>query len=210
MIEVSKLAVRAGGFEISDISFTIPDGEYGVLMGRTGCGKTTILEAVCGLKEVTAGSIRLMGVDMTHQPAGVRGIGFVPQDGCLFTTMTVRQHLAFGPKVHGWKRAAIDERVVDLADELGLSKLLERKPYGLSGGEIQRVALGRALAIRPGVLCLDEPLSALDDATHTEMIALIKKLTSEHKITTLHITHSQREAEEVADQVFRLDDGKIS
>lgn len=210
MIEVSELAVRAGNFEMSDISFTIPSGEYGVLMGRTGCGKTTILEAICGLKEVTAGTVKLMGVDVTHLPAGVRGIGFVPQEGCLFSTMSVRNHLAFGPKVQSWTRAAIDDRVAELAAELSLENLLDRKPYGLSGGEIQRVALGRALAIRPGVLCLDEPLSALDDSTHAEMTALLTSLTKEHKITTLHITHSRSEAEAVADRVIRIDAGKLS
>ncbi len=209
MIEVSNLAVRAGDFEMSDISFTIPSGEYGVLMGRTGCGKTTILEAICGLKEVTAGRVILMGRDVTGLPAGARGIGFVPQEGCLFSTMTVRNHLAFGPKVQSWARDAIDQRVDELAAELGLEKLLDRKPYGLSGGEIQRVALGRALSIRPGILCLDEPLSALDDGTHADMIALLKKLTSDYQITTLHITHSQSEAGAVADRTIRIDSGKL-
>jgi len=210
MIEVSNLAVRAGSFEMSGISFTIPSGEYGVLMGRTGSGKTTILEAICGLKEVTAGNIRLLERDVTNLPAGARGIGFVPQDGCLFSTMTVRNHLAFGPKVQSWAREMIDDRVSELAVELGLEQLLDRKPYGLSGGEIQRVALGRALAIRPGVLCLDEPLSALDDGTHREMTSLLKSLSKAYRITTLHITHSQSEADAVADRVFRIDAGKLN
>lgn len=209
MIQVTQLAVRAGAFRLEDISFEISAGEYGVLMGKTGCGKTTILEAICGLKQVTAGRISLCRVDVTDLPAGDRGIGFVPQDGTLFSTMTVRQHLAFGPKVHGWSRADIAGRVDSLASELGIEKLLDRKPHGLSGGERQRVALGRALAVNPKVLCLDEPLSALDEDTHGDMITLIKGVVRQHGITALHITHSRREAEAVADRRFFLEGGKL-
>ncbi|MCA9245502.1 MAG: ATP-binding cassette domain-containing protein, partial [Planctomycetales bacterium] len=131
MIEVENLSIKAGDFRLEGISFEIPAGGYGVLMGRTGCGKTTILEAICGLKEVTGGTIRLDGIDMTRMPPSRRGIGFVPQDGTLFSTMTVRQHLAFGPKVHRWKKEKITERVQELARELGIESLLGRKPYGL-------------------------------------------------------------------------------
>ncbi|MCB1062379.1 MAG: ABC transporter ATP-binding protein [Verrucomicrobiae bacterium] len=209
MIEVENLSIKAGDFRLEGISFEIPAGGYGVLMGRTGCGKTTILEAICGLKEVTGGTIRLDGIDMTRMPPSRRGIGFVPQDGTLFSTMTVRQHLAFGPKVHRWKKEKITERVQELARELGIESLLGRKPYGLSGGERQRVALGRALAVRPKVICLDEPLSALDDNTHAEMTSLIKRLVTDHGITVLHITHSHAEAESVADRIFLLENGKL-
>lgn len=209
MIRVEQLGVQAGEFRIKKISFEIPTGQYGVLMGRTGCGKTTLLEAVCGLKLVTGGRILLMGADVTNLPAAKRGIGFVPQEGTLFSTMTVRQHLAFGPKVNHWPKADIDRRVAELSGELGIEHLLKRKPFGLSGGERQRVALGRALAMRPDILCLDEPLSALDEDTHDEMIGLIKKLVTDNGITTLHITHSRREAKLVADRVFFLKNGKL-
>lgn len=210
MISIKQLSVRAGNFLIEDISFEIPTGEYGALMGKTGCGKTTILEAICGLKEVVSGKITLMGHDVTKLRAGERGIGFVPQDGALFTTMTVRQQLGFGPKIQGWKKAEIQARVQELAKELSIESILERKPFGLSGGERQRVALGRALAMRPQILCLDEPLSALDESTHSEMVDLIRRVVKEHNITALHITHSQREADLIADRVFSLSNGKIS
>lgn len=210
MIQVHNLGVQAGNFQIGGISFEIPTGGYGVLMGRTGCGKTTILEAICGLKEVTEGTIKLDGVDVTEWPASRRGIGFVPQDGTLFTTMTVFQHLAFGPKVQRWPRQDITDRVLELAAELGIEDLLDRKPFGLSGGERQRVALGRALSVRPGVLCLDEPLSALDEDTHGEMTTLIRRLVKEHGITALHITHSRSEARAVADQVLTLENGRLN
>lgn len=209
MISVEQLSVRAGDFRIEGISFEVPTGEHGVLMGRTGCGKTTILEAICGLKEVVEGKITLMGRDVTKLRAGERGIGFVPQDGALFSTMTVRQQLSFGPKVQRWKKKEIERRVAELAEELGIAGILDRKPFGLSGGERQRVALGRALAVRPKVLCLDEPLSALDEATHGGMVELIRKVVKEHGITALHITHSRREADLIADREFLLEEGKL-
>jgi len=209
MISIEQLSVRAGDFRIEGISFEVPTGEHGVLMGKTGCGKTTILEAICGLKEVMGGKIILMGRDVTNLRAGERGIGFVPQDGALFSTMTVRQQLSFGPKVQGWKKEVISKRVDELAEELRIGDILDRKPYGLSGGERQRVALGRALAVRPKVLCLDEPLSALDEETHEGMVDLIRKVVKEHGITALHITHSRREADLIADREFLLEDGKL-
>ncbi|MEM7014831.1 MAG: ABC transporter ATP-binding protein [Verrucomicrobiota bacterium] len=209
MIEVKDLEVRAGAFGLAGISFTIPTGEYGVLMGKTGCGKTTILEAICGLKKVVDGEIKLMGYEVTHLSAGQRGIGFVPQEATLFSTKTVYSHLAFGLKIRKWTAEDIDVRVHELAEELGIVELLDRKPYGLSGGERQRVSLGRALSFRPQVLCLDEPLSALDEDTHEEMTGLIKRLAKENEITALHITHSKREAEAMADKKFYLGDGVI-
>ncbi|MFK5921954.1 MAG: ATP-binding cassette domain-containing protein [Verrucomicrobiota bacterium] len=209
MISVEQLSVRAGDFCIDGISFEVPTGEHGVLMGKTGCGKTTILEAICGLKEVVSGRITLMGRDVTRLRAGERGIGFVPQDGALFATMTVRQQLAFGPKVQGWGKKEIEQRVPELAEELGIEDILERKPFGLSGGERQRVALGRALAVRPKIICLDEPLSALDEETHEGMVELIRSVVKEHGITALHITHSRREADLIADKEFFLEDGKL-
>ncbi|MEM8955507.1 MAG: ATP-binding cassette domain-containing protein [Verrucomicrobiota bacterium] len=210
MISIDRLEVEAGEFRLEGISFEVATGEYGVLMGKTGCGKTTILEAVCGLKRVRDGRIELMGRDVTRLRAGERGIGFVPQDGTLFVTMTVWEHLAFGPRVRGWGGNEIRERVEEMAEELGIKDLLKRKPFGLSGGERQRVALGRALATRPGVLCLDEPLSALDEETHEEMVGLIKKLVRDHGMTALHITHSRREAEMIGDRVFTLAGGRMN
>jgi ABC-type sugar transport system ATPase subunit len=209
MVRVEDLSVRAGDFRLEKVSFEIGAGEYAVLMGRTGCGKTTVLEAICGLKNVVGGRVILGGRDVTHLPPGARGIGFVPQDGSLFSTKTVRTHLAFGPRIQKWDPEEIDAQVEALAEELGLTDLLDRKPHGLSGGERQRVALGRALAVRPGILCLDEPLSALDEETHEEMIDLIKGVTKEHNITAIHITHSRREAKLVADRVFRLEGGVV-
>lgn len=210
MITVAKLSVRLGSFALEEISFSIPSGRYGVLMGRTGCGKTTILEAMCGLRRIQGGTIQLMNVDVTTlSPAG-RGIGYVPQDGALFSTMTVRENLAFALAVRKWPAEEQDHRIQELAELLGLQPLLLRKPAGLSGGEAQRVALGRALAARPKILCLDEPLSALDEETRAEMGELLRRVSEQTGVTTLHVTHHLDEARKLGDIIFRLKDGRIS
>jgi molybdate/tungstate transport system ATP-binding protein len=209
VIQIEHLRVRAGAFRLADITFEVPSGGYTVLMGRTGSGKTTLLETLCGLKPATAGAIVLAGRDVTRLPPALRGIGYVPQDRALFQTMTVREHLAFAPRLRRWPHGRVGERIAELAGLLGIGLLLDRKPAGLSGGEAQRVALGRALAARPAVLCLDEPLSALDDETREEMIALLRMVRHQTGVTTLHVTHRLQEAERLADQVLELRDGKV-
>lgn len=209
MIELRDVSVQSGGFRLLGISATIPHGAYGVLMGRTGSGKTTLLEAVCGLKKVLAGSIRLDEREVANLHPAERGIGFVPQDGALFLSMTVEGHLRFALELRKWPSAEIDARVIELAKLLQLDALLNRRPHGLSGGERQRVALGRALSFRPSILCLDEPLSALDDDTRHSMIILLKKVQQETGVTTLHVTHSREEARQLGDCRLRIDEGRL-
>ncbi len=209
MIRVQELTVTAGSFRLENISFEVPTGQYAILMGQTGSGKTTILESLCGLKSVVGGTIHLMGRDVTSLKPAERGIGFVPQEGALFATMSVGQQLGFALTVRRWKSAAIRQRIEELAEMLGISQLLDRRPAGLSGGERQRVALGRALAARPHVLCLDEPLSALDDATRDAMCSLLTRVTKQTGVTTLHITHNRGEARTLADVLFVLENGTL-
>jgi ABC-type sugar transport system ATPase subunit len=209
MIAIDNLSARAGAFSFTGISLTVATGEYAVLMGKTGCGKTTLLEAVCGLKPVRAGTVRLLGRDVTHLKPAERGVGYVPQDLALFPTLTVREHLAFALVVRGWQQAAIDARVSELAELLGLRHLLERRPQGLSGGESQRVALGRALAHHPRILLLDEPLSALDEDMRADMVALLRSVQRLTGVTTLHITHSMTEARQLADRLFLFEGGAV-
>jgi molybdate/tungstate transport system ATP-binding protein len=210
MIEVTQLALRQGSFSLNNISFSIPAGQYGVLMGRTGCGKTSLLEAICGLRRVAGGQIRLSARDVTALKPAERDVGYVPQDRALFQTMTVRKHLSFALEIRQWKEDQIRTRVSELAQLLAIEHLLDRKPHGLSGGEAQRVALGRALAARPQVLCLDEPLSALDDETREEMYALLKSVQQHTHVTTLHVTHHVLEAQRLGDTILILKDGKVS
>ena len=209
MIEVDKLCIQQGDFALEDVSFRVEKGQYAILMGRTGSGKTTILEAVCGLKPLSSGRIVLSNRDVTNLTPAERGIGFVPQDGALFPTMTVREQIGFSLAVRKEPNATIKARVDELAELLSIQDLLDRHPHGLSGGEVQRVALGRALAPKPGVLCLDEPLSALDEATLEEMYQLIKSVCQKTGVTTLHITHSKSEAERLGSVVFEIQDGAV-
>ena len=141
-----------------------------------------------------AGQILIHGQEVTDWLPADREVGYVPQDLALFPTFTVRGHLEFALRLRKWSQTRIDRRTDELAHQLGIQHLLDRKIVGLSGGESQRVALGRALSFYPPVLLLDEPLSALDADTRNEMQELLKSLTELHDVTTLHITHNQEEA----------------
>lgn len=209
MIEVRDLTVRTGRFSLERISFMVPAGGYAVLMGRTGCGKTTILEALAGLRRIEGGAIRLHGRDVRRLRPADRGVGYVPQDRALFGAMTVADNLGFALSVRRWPAQRIAARVDELARWLGLRHLLDRKPLGLSGGEAQRVALGRALAAEPGVLLLDEPLSALDDQTRTEMYDVLESVSQRTGVTVLHVTHHAEEARRLADCILSLEGGAV-
>jgi ABC-type sugar transport system ATPase subunit len=209
MIRFDAVSWHAGAFRLDAVSFTVPAGSYGVLMGRTGCGKTTLLEILCGLRRPTGGRVFIGERDVTDLPPGERGIGYVPQDGAMFPTMTVREQLGFALAIRKRPAAEIAARVKELSEALGISPLLDRQPQHLSGGERQRVALGRALAAKPSVLLLDEPLSALDEELRDDLAILLKRLQRELALTALHITHSRHEAEQLADVRLRMEAGRV-
>ncbi len=204
MIYIDNISVRAGEFMISDVSFEIARGECLALMGKSGSGKTTIMEAICGLRELEGGRIMIGGNRVNSAAPRDRMVGLVPQDDVLFTTMTVREHLAYGPVLRKWRRVDIDARVTEVAEELGISDLLERKPQGLSGGEAKRVAIGRAITAKPALLCLDESFTGLDSETLDEVMAVVKRTIQREGISTLLITHQVREAEVLGDGVYWL------
>ena len=208
MIRVENLSVRVGAFAFHDLSFSVETGRYAVLMGKTGSGKTTLVEAICGLRSVASGRIVLRERDVTSLKTADRGVGYVPQDLALFPTMTVREHLSFALEVRN-QRGIAEQRIAELSALLKIEHLLNRKPQGLSGGESQRVALGRALSFQPAILLLDEPLSALDEETRTEMYQMLREVQRKTGVTTLHITHSPAEARRLADVLLILKDGQI-
>jgi ABC-type sugar transport system ATPase subunit len=209
VIAVENLSLVQGRFALSGVSLAVAAGRYAVLMGKTGSGKTTLLEAIAGLRPIESGRIELAGRDVTRLAPGARGVGYVPQDAVLFRTMSVHDHLAFALRIRRVPERSIDERVRELADWLGLTHLLDRWPEGLSGGEGQRVSLGRALSFRPPILLLDEPLSALDEQTREQMVGLLKTIREHDAVTVLHVTHSRQEAERLGDVVLRLEDGRV-
>lgn len=205
MLSIQHLHLRAGQFERRDVNLEIAPGECVALMGPSGCGKTTLLETVCGLRQPASGAIVLDGTDITSLTPGARGIGLVPQDVALFPSLTVAEQLAFGPDLHCWPKNETKERIETLADSLDITPLLDRLPTNLSGGEARRVALGRALALRPRLLCLDEALNGLDEELHQEILTLIRDMIKREQVTALHVTHSSTEAKSLADRVVRME-----
>jgi len=208
MIRIDHLVYAVGNFRL-DISLEIGAGEYFVILGPTGSGKTATVECVSGLRRPQSGRIEISGRDATHAEPRHRAVGYVPQDYALFTHRTVRRNISFGPEVRGWPRGEIARVVEESARLLGIEKLLDRRIQGLSGGERQRVALARALAMRPRVLVLDEPVSALDESTRETVCAELRRVQRELKLTTIHISHNLEEAFSVADRGAVLSAGRV-
>lgn len=204
MIELKALCMRAGEFTLPDVSFRVEAGEYCVLMGKTGIGKTTILEAICGLRAVVSGQVLIDGIDVTQWAPADRNLGYVPQDLALFPTLNVAQHLEFAMRLRRTPADQRKRRSAEIAGLLGIGHLLQRDVRGLSGGEAQRVALGRALAFQPSGLLLDEPLSALDRETRDTTQELLRSVNRSLRVTVLHVTHNHDEADALADKCIRL------
>lgn len=209
MVLLDNLAVNAGEFSISGVCIEIPKGKCAVLQGKSGSGKTTIMEAICGLREVVSGVIEIQSRDVTHEVPAARNVGLVPQDNVLFQTMTVREQMSYSLVLRKWNKAAMLERVNQLAKSLNIEHLLERKPTGLSGGEAKRVAIGRAMAASPDLLCLDESFTGLDDETREEVMQVVKAAIQKEGVTTLLITHQRQEAEFMGDVSYVIKDGMV-
>jgi ABC-type sugar transport system ATPase subunit len=209
MLKVKGLEVQLGSFLLAGISLDIERGEYFVLLGPTGAGKTILLEAIAGLQRLKKGDIWIDGLNVTHLPAEKRRIAYVPQDYVLFPFLDVEGNITFGMRARGCSKTVMEERVAHLSSLLGIGPLLRRNVRSLSGGERQRVALARALAVEPSLLLLDEPLSSLDATTSKLLRLELKRLHRELGLTTLHVTHNLFEAEELADRIAVLNAGKI-
>ena len=210
MMEIRQMSVTHGAFELGDINLTVQTGDYAVLTGPTGCGKSTLIETICGLKRLAAGQILVDGQPIHHLPPAQRQIGFVPQDAALFPEMTVEKQLGFSLMVRKVDHRQYQLRVNELLELLELTHLRSRTPLGLSGGEKQRVAIGRALAFRPRLLCLDEPLSAIDASMRQRMVELLKTIHSAEETTILHATHYPNELQEIDSIGFQMEQGKLN
>lgn len=208
MIQMTDLTYTAGNFSLS-LSLDIKAGEYLVIMGPTGAGKTAAVECIAGLRQPTSGHIQIEGHDMTLSEPRARSIGYVPQDYALFGNRTVWSNIAFGPEVRGWAHSEIRKAVESAAQLTGITPLLSRQIHGLSGGERQRTALARALAVKPKVLILDEPVSSLDESTRETVCAELRRLQRELGVTTIHISHNLEEAFTVADRAAILRNGQL-
>lgn len=208
-LEVQGISMQVGGFSVGELSLSIPEGEYFTLMGHTGSGKSLFLKAICGLARVETGRILIHDEDVTLLEPRFRGIGYVPQDGGLFPHLNVLRNIIFPLTVRGTSvRDAIQE-TEETVETLGLNDLLDRATNGLSGGERQKVALARALACRPRLLLLDEPVCSLDEPARFEICGELCRVQKKFNVATLHVCHSRAEAEQVSDRVGVMHGGQL-
>jgi len=209
MIRTEQISFHIGTFALQGVSCQIPTGQYFVLLGPPGSGKTIFLECLCGLKKIDSGRVYIDGREVTALEPRARNIGYVPQDYALFPHLSVEQNIAFGLRVHNFSHKDIMDRVTEIADLLEIRHLLPRRIEGLSGGEKQRVALARALVLQPKVLLLDEPVCALDEATRQEVCAQLFRIQRRLGLTTIHVSHNLEEAFSVADRAAILHQGLL-
>lgn len=194
---------------IDGIDLQIEDKEFIVLVGSSGCGKSTILRLISGLEDITSGEILIDDKLVNSTPPKDRDIAFVFQSYALYPHMSVYDNIAFGLKMRKFDKEIIDKKVREVAKALNLEELLERKPKQLSGGQRQRVALGRAIVRNPKVFLMDEPLSNLDANLRVQMRAEIKRLHKSLNTTFIYVTHDQTEALTMGDRIVVLDKGII-
>jgi ABC-type sugar transport system ATPase subunit len=208
MLKLNHISKRVGDFVLRDISFNVNDGEYFVLLGMSGAGKSVLLESIAGLLVPNSGTIILNGIDITNEKIQKRNIGLVFQQSSVFPHLTVFSNIAYPLKNKNLTKKQVEIRVHELAEMTAVTKFLERKPKGLSGGEMQRVALARALALEPKLLLLDEPLSSLDALLRSELRTLLRKINSLGQ-TIIHVTHDYNEAISLASRVGIIENGEL-
>jgi len=201
---------RDGTRALDGIDLDVADGELMVLVGPSGSGKTTLLRLVAGLDQPTAGTVRLGGKDLAGVPPYRRNVALVFQNLALYSHLTVRDNLAFGLNhERSYEKRESTQCIADVAKSLTIDHLLSRYPAELSGGEQQRVALGRAIIRRPSALLLDEPLSSLDAPVRRVLRQEVKRVQRELAVPTIYVTHDQAEALLLADQIAVLDSGRL-
>ena len=210
-LKITNLCKKyADTFEaVRDFNLEARDGEFIVIVGPSGCGKSTTLRMIAGLEQPSAGSILLDGVAIDHLPPQKRDMAMIFQNYALYENMTAFDNIAFPLKVRGLKKTEIASKVTAAAEILKISELLNRKPGALSGGEKQRVAMGRAIVREPKLFLMDEPLSNLDAKMRFALRKEISQLQKRTGVTTIYVTHDQGEAMALADRVIVMDHGRI-
>ncbi len=209
-IELRNIQKFFGAVQVlKDVNLTIEDGEFVVMLGQSGCGKTTTLRAIAGLETVTSGTISIDGRAVQDLRAADRDIAFVFQSFSLYPHMTVYENIAFPLRAVRQSTSDRESAVREVARVLGIERLLNRKPSALSGGDMQRVAIGRALVRRPKALLMDEPIGALDAKLREQMRAEIKRLHISRNSTSVYVTHDQIEAMSLADRIVVMHGGLL-
>lgn len=209
-IRIEGVAKRFGAHQaLQDIDLTVEDREFMVLLGASGCGKTTLLRIVAGLEAASAGEVRIGGRRVDHLPPRERGIAMVFQNYAVFPHLTVFENIAFGLRMKRLPDSEVRERVGRTAELMHIGQLTERYSGELSGGQRQRVAVARALAMEPEVILMDEPLSNLDALLRLEMRAELKGVLAESRTTAIYVTHDQVEAMSLADRISVMNRGRI-
>lgn len=206
MLDIRNLNISAGDFSLQNINLAVREGEFNIILGPTGSGKTLLLETIAGLYGYDSGSIKIDDDEIGSVPVEKRGISYVPQDLALFPHMTVEQNIQFGAK---FQKINDDAYLQKLIDNTNISNILKRYPANLSGGEKQRVSLVRALAGKPKLLLLDEPLSALHPQLRWDLQRLLKNMHSEFNLTMLMVSHDLEEALYLGDIISIIMNGKI-
>lgn len=209
MIHIENLSVNLGEFHLSNISLQVEAGEYFILLGPTGAGKTVFLECIAGLHTPAEGDIFIGGERVTQWCPETRGVGYVPQDYALFPHLNVCQNIAYGLEEQRVPKEEQKLRVQQMAARLGVAELLHRRVTTLSGGEQQRVALARAMVTQPQVLLLDEPLSDVDECTRQDLSGMLRRLHRETGTTILHVCHNFEETLALATRVGVLHQGRL-
>jgi len=210
MLDIRNLTADLGDFTLRGIDLTVEDGEYFVILGPTGAGKTILLELVAGIYTADDGRIVLQGEDVTNRPPKDRPVSMVYQDYMLFPHMTVEENVRFGLESEDHPEEEIRARVEEFVDLLDIGDVMHRYPRTLSGGEKQRATLARSLVLEPDLLLLDEPVSALDVPSEERILRELETIRAETDVTIMHVTHGREEAIRLGDRVAIMHDGEIA
>jgi len=209
MVEIKNLSIQLGKFKLNNINLDIYEKEIFAILGKTGSGKTVLLESVAGFYKCVSGNVNIAGKRVSDVPLERRGIGFVYQDFGLFPHMDVYDNICYGLKIKKIDKLVINEIIYKISDILSIGHILKQFPGTLSGGERQRTALARALVLKPKILLMDEPFSALDPTTKQMMYKQIEEIHKIFECTILFVTHDFNEAQKMADRIGIMANGEL-